>query len=64
MAMNEAGEVIDPYGGQTHLANKVLRHVSAHFVEDPLRLLRVARFAARYHHLGFKVAPETLSLMQ
>ena len=64
MAMNEAGEVIDPYGGQTDLANKVLRHVSAHFVEDPLRVLRVARFAARYHHLGFKVAPETLSLMQ
>ncbi len=64
MAMDDAGEVIDPFGGQADLANKVLRHVSAHFVEDPLRVLRVARFAARYHHLSFTVAPETLSLMQ
>ena len=63
MAMDEAGEVIDPYGGQHDLDAKLLRHVSPHFVEDPLRVLRVARFAARYHHLGFTVAPETLTLM-
>ena len=63
MAMNEAGDIIDPYGGQRDLEAKLLRHVSPHFVEDPLRVLRVARFAARYHHLGFTVAPETRSLM-
>ena len=64
MAMDEAGKVIDPYGGQQDLDSKILRHVSPHFVEDPLRVLRVARFAARYHHLGFAVAPETLTLMR
>ena len=63
MAMDEAGTVIDPYGGQADLDAKILRHVSPHFVEDPLRVLRVARFAARYHHLGFTVAEDTLSLM-
>ena len=63
MAMDEAGSVIDPYGGQADLDAKILRHVSPHFVEDPLRVLRVARFCARYHHLGFAVAEETASLM-
>jgi len=63
MAMNEAGDIIDPYGGQQDLEAKLLKHVSAHFVEDPLRVLRVARFAARYHHLGFTVDPTTRSLM-
>lgn len=63
MAMDESGTVIDPYGGRADLDAKMLRHVSPHFVEDPLRVLRVARFAARYHHLGFAVAEETLSLM-
>ena len=63
MAMDESSAVIDPYGGQADLEAKILRHVSPHFVEDPLRVLRVARFAARYHHLGFTVAEETLSLM-
>ena len=63
MAMDEAGAVIDPYGGRADLEAKLLRHVSPHFVEDPLRVLRVARFAARYHHLGFAVAEETLSMM-
>lgn len=58
------GELFDPYGGLADLQAKVLRHVSPHFKEDPLRVLRVARFAARYAHLGFKVADETLSLMQ
>ena len=63
MAMDESRAVIDPFGGQADLDAKILRHVSAHFVEDPLRVLRVARFAARYHHLGFTVAEETLLLM-
>lgn len=60
----ESGELIDPYGGLEDLKNKVLRHVSPAFVEDPLRVLRVARFAAKLHHLGFSVAPETLELMR
>ena len=63
MAMDEAGGLIDPFGGQADLDAKILRHVSPHFIEDPLRVLRVARFAARYHHLGFTVARETQSLM-
>ena len=63
MAMDESGAIIDPYGGESDLEAKTLRHVSPHFVEDPLRILRVARFAARYHHLGFTLAEETLSLM-
>lgn len=58
------GKLIDPFGGQQDLAHKLLRHVSAAFVEDPLRVLRVARFYARYAHLGFTVAPQTLALMQ
>ena len=58
------GQLIDPYGGQADLNNRVLRHVSDAFSEDPLRILRVARFAARYHYLGFTVAPETINLMQ
>ena len=64
MAMDNDGNVYDPYGGQQDFCNKVLRHVSDAFVEDPLRVLRIARFAARYHALGFVVAPETLLLMQ
>ena len=63
MAQAGSGEIIDPYGGQRDLAAKKLRHVSDAFVEDPLRVLRTARFAARYAHLGFTVAPETLELM-
>ena len=64
MAQDASDTIIDPYGGQADLATKTLRHVSEHFVEDPLRVLRVARFAARYAHLGFSVAPETLELMR
>ncbi|KXI27132.1 multifunctional CCA addition/repair protein [Paraglaciecola hydrolytica] len=64
IAMDEHNQLIDPYHGQNDLAKKVLRHVSDAFVEDPLRVLRVARFAARYHGLGFTIAPETLTLMQ
>ncbi|MCF7981829.1 MAG: multifunctional CCA addition/repair protein [Pseudomonadales bacterium] len=64
MAETLNGELIDPYNGRKDLKNKVLRHVSTAFAEDPLRVLRVARFAARYHHLGFTIADETLTLMQ
>jgi tRNA nucleotidyltransferase (CCA-adding enzyme) len=58
------GTVIDPYGGRRDLDARMLRHVSPAFVEDPVRLLRVARFAARFAPLGFRVAPETLDLMR
>ncbi len=64
MAQNVEGELIDPYQGQHDLAQKILRHVSPAFAEDPVRILRVGRFLARYHHLGFKVAPETMQLMK
>jgi len=64
MAMNYDNTVIDPYGGQRDLADRVLRHVSPAFAEDPLRVLRVARFAARFATLGFTVAPETMELMR
>ena len=62
MAENEAGALIDPYGGQRDLAAKIFRHVSAAFAEDPVRILRVARFAARF--TDFSVAPETNALMR
>jgi tRNA nucleotidyltransferase (CCA-adding enzyme) len=64
MARSADGELIDPFGGQADLRARLLRHVSAAFVEDPVRILRVARFAARFAGLGFTVAPETLSLMR
>lgn len=64
MAMDDHGQVYDPYGGQQDLQHKVLRHVSEAFTEDPLRVLRVARFAARYATYGFTVAEETLQLMR
>ena len=63
MARDGVGNIIDPYGGQADLAARILRHVSGAFVEDPLRVLRTARFAARYAHLDFSVAPETIALM-
>ena len=63
IAEDNEGNLIDPYNGQKDLNEKTLRHVSEAFVEDPLRVLRVARFAARYQHLGFTIAAETLSLM-
>lgn len=62
MAQTPAGVVIDPYGGQQDLQSRVLRHVSSAFAEDPVRILRLARFAARY--ADFTVAPETSALMQ
>lgn len=63
MARDGEGNLVDPYGGRDDLSARVLRHVSAAFVEDPLRVLRTARFAARYAHLDFTIAPETLELM-
>jgi len=64
IAMDEHGTLIDPYGGVRDLENRLLRHVSDAFVEDPLRVLRVARFSARFYGLGFRVAEETRVLMQ
>ena len=64
MAEDEHGILIDPYGGQRDLEARVLRHVSPAFAEDPLRVLRVARFAARYAPLGFSIAPDTQALMR
>jgi tRNA nucleotidyltransferase (CCA-adding enzyme) len=64
MAEDADGTLIDPYGGQKDLGARLLRHVSEAFAEDPVRILRVARFAARYASLGFKVADETLELMR
>jgi tRNA nucleotidyltransferase (CCA-adding enzyme) len=63
MAMTPEGELIDPYHGQRDLEQRIFRHVSPAFTEDPVRLLRVARFAARYGHLGFKLADETRTLL-
>lgn len=64
MAQDPHGHIIDPYGGQRDLQLRILRHVSDAFVEDPLRVLRVARFAAKLSHLGFTIADETKQLMQ
>ena len=61
IAEDKAGSLIDPFNGREDLENRILRHVSPAFVEDPLRVLRVARFAA---HFGFRIAPETMALMQ
>ena len=64
IAKDADGQLIDPYGGRDDLAERVLRHVSPSFREDPLRVLRVARFAARFANLGFRIAPETAVLMK
>ncbi len=64
MAEDGSGALIDPYGGQRDLAARVLRHVSPAFAEDPVRILRVARFYSRFRPLGFGVAEETLALMR
>lgn len=63
MAQDDQGNIIDPYQGQQDLDKKLLRHVSPAFAEDPLRVLRIARFSARYQPLNFKIAPETQDLM-
>ena len=64
MAIADGGELIDPYGGLRDLENRVLRHVSDAFAEDPVRILRIAKFAARYADLGFTIADETMALMK
>jgi len=64
MAETPGGDIVDPYGGRRDLEARLLRHVSESFVEDPVRVLRVARFAARYAELGFRVAEETVALMR
>lgn len=64
MAMTPDGQLIDPYNGQRDLEQRILRHISPAFAEDPVRILRVARFVARYRYLGFTLDEETLALMQ
>lgn len=63
LAQGPDGEIIDPCGGQADLEQRILRH-TPHFREDPIRVLRLARFAARYHPLGFRIAPETQELVR
>jgi tRNA nucleotidyltransferase (CCA-adding enzyme) len=64
IAQDSGGALLDPFGGRRDLEARVLRHVSPAFAEDPVRILRVARFAARFASLGFRVAPETMLLMR
>ncbi len=64
IARTDTGELIDPFGGVNDIEQRVLRHVSEAFSEDPLRVLRVARFYARFAHMGFSVATETMELMR
>ena len=64
IARDSDGNVVDPYNGMDDIDNRVLRHVSDAFAEDPVRILRVARFAARFAALGFRIAPETMQLMR
>jgi tRNA nucleotidyltransferase (CCA-adding enzyme) len=63
IAEDTEGNIIDPFNGVSDIKHKILRHVSNAFVEDPVRVLRLARFAARYHHLGFTIADDTSNLM-
>lgn len=64
IARDAEGQYYDPYGGRADIEQRILRHVSAAFNEDPLRVLRVARFAARFAHLNFRIAAETMALMR
>ena len=64
IAMDQQGNIFDPYHGKIDLDKRILRHVSPAFSEDPVRILRIARFMARYSHLGFTIAEETLELMK
>jgi tRNA nucleotidyltransferase (CCA-adding enzyme) len=64
MARQPDGTLVDPHGGKRDLDARLLRHVSDAFVEDPVRILRLARFAARFAPLGFRVAPDTMALMK
>ncbi|CAK3497475.1 fused CCA tRNA nucleotidyltransferase/phosphohydrolase [Vibrio crassostreae] len=63
IAQDDEGNLHDPYHGQQDLSDRILRHVSDAFIEDPLRVLRVARFAAKLHHLNFTIAPETMLMI-
>jgi tRNA nucleotidyltransferase (CCA-adding enzyme) len=64
IAEDDQGNIIDPYGGRQDIAARCLRHVSPAFAEDPVRVLRIARFAARFHRLGFSIAEETCALIR
>ena len=64
LARDETGRLIDPYGGMADIEKRLIRHVSAAFAEDPVRILRAARFAARFESLGFRIAPETRDMMR
>jgi tRNA nucleotidyltransferase (CCA-adding enzyme) len=64
LAVDSEGAMIDPFGGMQDLEKRLIRHVSDAFVEDPVRILRAAKFAARFAHLGFRIAPETRDLMR
>ena len=64
LALDDAGNLIDYYGGAKDITDRVLRHTSDAFIEDPVRVLRVARFAARFKAFGFRVADETMALME
>ena len=64
IAKDADGTLIDPHGGKADIDNRILRHVSDAFSEDPLRILRVAKFAARFHHLDFTIAAETIAMMK
>jgi tRNA nucleotidyltransferase (CCA-adding enzyme) len=64
MAADAAGTIVDPWGGRADIEARLLRHVSPAFGEDPVRILRIARFAARLAPLGFTVAPDTMALMR
>ena len=64
IAEDEQGNIIDPYGGRQDIEARCLRHVSPAFAEDPVRVLRIARFAARFHRLGFHIAEETCALIR
>ncbi len=64
IAKDADGTLIDPHGGRGDIDKRILRHVSDSFSEDPVRILRVAKFAARFRHLNFRIADETMALMQ
>jgi tRNA nucleotidyltransferase (CCA-adding enzyme) len=64
LAKNSDGKIIDPFNGLKDIENRTIRHVSDAFIEDPVRILRAAKFAARFAHLGFRIAPETRDLMR
>ncbi len=64
LARDSDGGLIDPFGGMRDIEKRLLRHVSGAFAEDPVRILRAAKFAARFAHLGFRIAPETRDLMR